>query len=148
MTHRSYFLETTQTGHLTSHNAFLLHDPPVCCMQLCKNRATDRLSQTTVLLWQTEVLQTKINPLPTSHEHERVYIFYVYIYGTHTYSICMYACVYITLCHYERSEMKIKQLDLLGENNKLMDLLKKARKASCDDLELIEDYLYAGLYAF
>lgn len=60
----------------------------------------------------------------------------------------MYACVYITLCHYERSEMKIKQLDLLGENNKLMDLLKKARKASCDDLELIEDYLYAGLYAF
>lgn len=29
-----------------------------------------------------------------------------------------------------------------------MDLLKKVWKRSCDDLELTEDYLYAGLYTF
>lgn len=29
-----------------------------------------------------------------------------------------------------------------------MDLLKKAWKTSCDDLELTEDDLYACLYAF
>lgn len=57
-------------------------------------------------------------------------------------------CVYITLYHYERLEMKIKQLDLLWENNKkAYRSTKKAWKISCDDLELT-DYLYACLYDF
>lgn len=51
MTHHSCFLETTQTGHLTSHNIFPLHCPPVGCMQLCKKRVIDRINQTTVLQW-------------------------------------------------------------------------------------------------
>lgn len=80
--------------------------------------------------------------------HTSVYTYFMCIYMEPTHIVGVWMNAYITLYHYERSEMKIKQLDLLWEKNKkLMDLLKKAWNISCDDLELTDD-LYACLYAF
>lgn len=73
------------------------------------------------------------------------YIVFVYVS-----SIWMSVYISITLYHYDKVRKKTPKnsLTCYEKNKKLMDLLKKACKTFCDDLQLTEDDLYACLCSF